>query len=64
MKTHVILSHATGELLQVAIERAADSEKASRSGIVFRTMTGKAFFLSFTEFSFFIPCQPSLSSAA
>lgn len=55
MKTHFIISN--GELAEVEIERICDAERDGRSGIVFRGMSGKSFFLQYHQFSFYVPCS-------
>lgn len=50
-----LLPDEPDELHQVAIERTCDSQEENRSGIIFRTMTGKTFFLGFERFSFYVP---------
>lgn len=45
----------TSELHTLSLEETFSYEKDGRSGCVFRTITGKAFFLPFERFSFYIP---------
>jgi hypothetical protein len=55
MKTHFIIAH--GELAEVEIDRICDLERDGRSGIIFRGMSGKSFFLQYHQFSFYVPCS-------
>lgn len=60
--THLIVSR--GIVLQVAIERTLDEERDGKSGVLFRTMTGRAIFLSYSQFQFLIPCKQSPQKSA